>query len=203
MEEKRFETLKWFAASVFFLYAVVCFFYREWEYLLVCVIMLVLALSQEKIVARQKISFSENLNLIILLFVFLSIVLGETREFYVKFWWWDVLLHSFSAVVLGLVGFAIVFAMNAKAQKNVLSPGFIAVFGFTFAVCLGAVWEIFEFFMDLAWGLNMQKSGLVDTMTDLIVDVIGAAVASSWGYLALKGDFRKTYDFFKGMIVSR
>ena len=36
--------------------------------------------------------------------------------------------------------------------------------------------------MDQIFGLNMQKSGLVDTMWDLIVDTIGAAVIAILGY---------------------
>ncbi len=39
--------------------------------------------------------------------------------------------------------------------------------------------------MDQIFGLNMQKSGLQDTMWDLIVDVAGAAFMSilGWGYI--------------------
>ena len=35
---------------------------------------------------------------------------------------------------------------------------------------IGVIWEIFEFTMDHVFDLTMQKSGLPDTMTDLIVD---------------------------------
>ena len=41
--------------------------------------------------------------------------------------------------------------------------------------------------MDQTFGLNMQKSGLVDTMGDLIVDIIGAGVAGLTGALYLRG----------------
>ena len=37
-----------------------------------------------------------------------------------------------------------------------------------FAITIGALWEVFEFGMDQLFGLNMQKSGLLDTMGDLI-----------------------------------
>ena len=60
---------------------------------------------------------------------------------------------------------------------------------------LGTLWEIFEFSMDAAWGINMQKSGLVDTMWDLIVDGIGALFASIVGFVYLKGG--KTHLFEK------
>ncbi|MGH7573673.1 MAG: hypothetical protein ACREM1_00880, partial [Longimicrobiales bacterium] len=48
------------------------------------------------------------------------------------------------------------------------------------------LWEIFEFGMDQVFGLNMQKSGLVDTMWDLIVNVIGAGAIALLGYGWLK-----------------
>ena len=50
--------------------------------------------------------------------------------------------------------------------------------------------EIFEFLVDLALGFNIQKSGLVDTMTDLIVDFIGAClvVIGVYRYLTKKKD---------------
>ena len=40
--------------------------------------------------------------------------------------------------------------------------------------------------MDKSFGLNMQKSGLDDTMLDLIVDAIGAFVGSTLGWLYLQ-----------------
>ena len=43
--------------------------------------------------------------------------------------------------------------------------------------------------MDQTFGLNMQKSGLMDTMWDLIADTTGAAVISvlGLGYLRTAG----------------
>lgn len=58
---------------------------------------------------------------------------------------------------------------------------------FCFALAMGALWEIFEFAMDQIFGLNMQKSGLVDTMTDLIVDTVGALIGAISGFFWLKG----------------
>ena len=40
--------------------------------------------------------------------------------------------------------------------------------------------------MDQIFGLNMQKSGLHDTMSDLIVDSIGALIGAVAGYIYLK-----------------
>jgi hypothetical protein len=54
------------------------------------------------------------------------------------------------------------------------------------AVAVGVTWEIFEFAADQLFGLNMQKSGLLDTMWDLIFDCIGASIAALAGFLYLK-----------------
>ena len=67
-----------------------------------------------------------------------------------------------------------------------MSPLLIALFSFTFSLALGALWEIFEFSMDQIFLTNMQTSGVVDTMWDLIADALGAFSMSVIGFLHLK-----------------
>jgi len=126
-------------------------------------------------------------------FAFASLFLGEVRGYYTKFWWWDIVLHTTSGLLLGIVGFLLVHVLNEIEKIGMqLKPGFVAFFAFLFAVGLGALWEIFEFSMDTLFGTNMQKpmlhdpSGLLDTMVDLIVDTLGALVISVFGYHHLK-----------------
>lgn len=40
--------------------------------------------------------------------------------------------------------------------------------------------------MDQTFGMNMQKSGLPDTMKDLMVDTVGALIGASFGFAYLK-----------------
>lgn len=122
------------------------------------------------------------------IFIFATLFLGEVRDFYVKIWWWDLVLHTCSGVLLGLLGFMVLYLLNASTTISLaLRPAFLAFFAFCFSVALGAIWEIFEFAMDRFFGLTMQKpmlndpSGLTDTMWDLIVDTIGALIASIGG----------------------
>ncbi|MFH1715155.1 MAG: hypothetical protein ABH857_03055 [Elusimicrobiota bacterium] len=119
--------------------------------------------------------------------IYSSLFLGEIGGFYFKFWWWDNMLHALSAVMLSVLGFIIVYVLYS-GKKVSASASLVSVFAFGFAVSLGAIWEIFEFIMDNVFYLNMQKSGLVDTMTDLIVDTIVAAFVCSAGYLYIKYD---------------
>ncbi len=120
------------------------------------------------------------------IFLYMSLFLGETQSYYTRFWWWDLVLHSGSAFLLGILGFLMVYVLNERKDVDLdMKPKFIALFAFLFAVSIGALWEIFEYAMDQIFGLNMQKSGLQDTMWDLIVDVAGAAFISilGWGYI--------------------
>lgn len=131
--------------------------------------------------------------LFIVIFVFASLFLGEIHEYYTRFWWWDLFLHSFSGFLLGIIGFLLVYVLNETEDIGMhLRPGFVALFAFLFAVGIGTLWEIFEFGMDSFFGLNMQKamfgdpSGLTDTMWDLIVDVLGALIIAVLGYGYIK-----------------
>jgi hypothetical protein len=136
---------------------------------------------------RYDLTLPADFEFLAVLFVFGSLFLGEVRGYYTRFWWWDALLHTGAGFLLGILGFLLVYALNQRGLGNLqLKPAFIALFSFTFSLALGALWEIFEFAMDQVFGLNMQKSGLVDTMWDLIVNVIGAAVIALLGYGWLK-----------------
>ncbi|MCO5128116.1 MAG: hypothetical protein M9957_12900 [Rhodobacteraceae bacterium] len=122
----------------------------------------------------------------IVLFVFGTIFLGEAFDFYTRYWWWDVILHAGSAVGFGLAGFLFVF-MLFEGDRYAAPAWAVAFISFCFALSIGTLWEIFEFAMDQIFGLNMQKSGLIDTMWDLIVDTLGASIGAIAGLSYLKG----------------
>ncbi len=135
------------------------------------------ALFAERFGVRLPMTFAA----LIVIFLFATLFLGEIGDFYERFWWWDVLLHSGSAIGFGLIGFVLVF-MLFQGDRFAAPPLALAFLAFSIAVSIGALWEIFEFAMDSLFGLNMQKSGLVDTMWDLIVNTIGASIGAIAGH---------------------
>ncbi|WP_368184575.1 hypothetical protein [Aestuariibius sp. HNIBRBA575] len=159
---------------------------QRWSVAFVSLVTLGLSIAPLILVRRLHVHLPASFFAAIVVFLFASLFLGEVFDFYERYPWWDVLLHGGSAMGFGLAGF--LFALLIFEGEDYAAPpiamGFI---GFCIAVSIGAVWEIFEFLMDLAFGLNMQKSGLMDTMWDLIVDVIGASIGGGSGYLYLKG----------------
>ncbi|MDD4494597.1 MAG: hypothetical protein PHV32_09690 [Eubacteriales bacterium] len=126
------------------------------------------------------------------IFLFCSVFLGEILNFYYRFGFWDTILHGFSGAMLGALGFIIVESLNRSKRGYVrLSPLFIALFSFCFAIAAGALWETLEFTFDGILKLNMQKyalrdktlligrEALSDTMFDIIVDVSSALLVSA------------------------
>lgn len=140
---------------------------------------------------RFQVQIPAEFELLAVVFIYAALFLGEVRGYYVRFWWWDIVLHTASGFLLGLLGFLLVYVLNEKPNIDLhMKPSFVALFAFMFSVGVGALWEILEFAMDQTFGLNMQKSGLVDTMWDLIVDAVGAFVISllGWSYLRTAGE---------------
>ena len=123
---------------------------------------------------------------VIVIFIFATLFLGEAFDFYDRYWWWDLVLHAGSAIAFGLFGFLLIFMMF-EGNRYAAPPVAIGFVAFCFALSIGATWEIFEFSMDQIFGTNMQKSGLVDTMTDLMIDALGAALGATAGFFYLKG----------------
>ena len=122
----------------------------------------------------------------IVLFIFATLFLGEVGDFYERFWWWDVVLHFLSALSFGAMGFLFIF-MLFEGDRYAAPAWALAMLAFCVGLSIGTLWEVFEYGMDQIVGTNMQKSGLVDTMTDLIIDTVGAAIGAFSGYLYLKG----------------
>ena len=148
---------------------------------------------------KAKIVIPSSMYIIYIIFLYAAIFLGEVRDFYYRVPHWDTILHTFSGAGIGALGFSVINLLTKEKKVNVnLSPFFIAMFSFCFAVTIGVFWEIYEFSFDGLLGLNMQKfalengsrllgrAALMDTMKDLIVDSLGALLMSVLGYVSLK-----------------
>ena len=149
---------------------------------------------------RFRVFIPPQFQLLAIAFVFASLFLGEVHGYYTRFWWWDIALHAGSGFLLGIVGFLLVYLLNETEQIGVhMKAGFVAFFAFLFALGIGALWEVFEFTMDSAFGMNMQKSmrgdpsGLTDTMLDLVVDAVGALAVTLYGYLHIRRASRESF----------
>lgn len=147
---------------------------------------------------RFSIQIPSLVEVLFYIFLYCAIYLGEVRSFYYLIPFWDTILHAFSGFMLGALGFSLVNMLNREVTDYVkLSPFFIALFAFSFAIAFGTIWEIYEFSMDTIFKTNMQKfityegviligsEALKDTMKDIIVDTLSAFFVSVLGYFYL------------------
>ncbi len=158
---------------------------QNWYVLFIVVLALALTFLPFIIEKQYRVDLPAELEMLTVILVYASIFLGEVHDYYLKFWWWDLALHALSGIAVGFVGFMILFIMY-KGKKIEARPVTIALFSFCFAAAIGSLWEVFEFAMDQIFGLNMQKSGLLDTMWDLVINHAGALIASAAGYVYIK-----------------
>lgn len=157
-------------------------------------------------ILEKKFQFTlpKTLYIMYLIFLYCAIFLGEIRNFYYSVPHWDSILHTFSSLMSGSFGFMVVDILNRDKHTSInLSPLFVAIFAFCFSVSIGALWEIYEYSFDGLLGLNMQKfrleNGIIleghdalgDTMKDIILDSIGALLASVAGFIHLTFQRRK------------
>jgi len=164
----------------------ISFWKQNWLILFLTTGILLLTLFPSMLRRNYKLNLPVEFDLVTILFIYSSLFLGEIHAYYVKYWWWDIVLHTSSGFLVGIVGFLAVHLLNQNKKIRLrLKPAFVALFALTFAVTIGSIWEIFEYFVDLSFGLTMQDN-LIDTMWDIIVNLAGAGIISGWGYLYLK-----------------
>lgn len=164
-----------------------------------CVMGIVVMMLPSAIERKWSIPIPDVLYVLYYIFLYCAVFLGEVLSFYYLVPHWDTILHGFSGAALASLGFILVNLLNENRRVRVeLSPFFAALFAFSFALAVGAVWEIYEYANDSLMALNMQKymtaegvekigrAALVDTMKDLIIDAATALAVSSFGYISLK-----------------
>lgn len=161
----------------------------QWLTAFLVLTIILLTLAPTLLRRRMPVQIPAEFHLLAVVFVFATLFLGEIRSYYERFWWWDLALHGCSGLLLGLLGFLLVYVLNENQRVDLhMRPRFVALFAVVFAIAVGALWEIFEFAMDQTFGTSMQKpmlgdpSGLTDTMWDLIVDTLGAIIIGGLGW---------------------
>lgn len=167
--------------------------------ILQCVVGMIVIFLPAQAEQRFGIDVPDLMEMIYFIFLFCAIYLGEVQNFYYRVPFWDTILHGFSAVMLGALGFFLVDFMNRSRTLHLqLKPFFVSFFAFCFATTCGVVREIYEYTADQLLGTNMQKfmtadgvvlsghAALGDTMKDIIVDMVCALIIVMVGYWNLK-----------------
>ncbi len=127
--------------------------------------------------------------------IFVGIVIGSYFGLFDKISWFDDMMHAFSGLVCAVFGYD--FAVIIQRKKGQCAATLAAIFSIMFALSIAVGWEFYEFLMDYLHGTNLQLSkegaetamfdlseyhneygylGLVDTMTDMMMNAGGGLV---------------------------
>lgn len=127
--------------------------------------------------------------------IFVGIVIGSYFKMFDKIWWFDIFMHVLSGFVCAVFGYD--FAVIIQRKKGQCAATLAALFSIMFALSIAVGWEFYEFLMDTFHGTNLQLSkpgeetamfdlsqyhgeygylGLVDTMTDMMMNAAGGIV---------------------------
>ncbi len=103
-----------------------------------------------------------TLEILAYIFVFCAEILGEIGNYYVRFPFWDTMLHTFNGFMFAAFGFCLVDIFNkSKRFRFELSPLFLALVAFCFSMTIGVLWEFLECSADLLLKTDMQKDTFV------------------------------------------
>ena len=168
------------------------------------VAMLLIMLLPNLLKKHLKIEVPWVLSIAVVIFCFSALILGDGLDLYGKLPWWDKLLHSESGILLSLIALWLIHIVMAENDKYIyLNRWFLAIFLVMFSLGLGACWEIMEFTYDSLMGTNTQQfmatttgsiftpediplcghEALKDSMSDLILDLLGALAVAIYGFI--------------------
>ena len=118
------------------------------------------------------------------IFVVATLMLGEIRLFYAGWWWWDWGLHTVAGLGFGTFGALVARGLGVGlGLRRPRAVGAVGTVAFLFGTACGALWEMFEYVVDIAFAIDTQTS-LPDTMHDIICNTLGslggAAMGAAW-----------------------
>ena len=143
----------------------------EYENAAICLLVLFLFLLPLFVQKNFGIELPSTLEIIILVFIFASEILGELGCFFINVPNWDSILHTTTGFLCAAFGFALIDILNRNDKiKFQLSPIYVALVAFCFSMTIGVLWEFFEFGMDRLFHMDMQKDTIVHTISSVMLD---------------------------------
>ncbi len=147
------------------------FFNKSYDSVFLCVLTLFLFTLPSFVEKQLKIDVPNTLEVIILLFIFSAEILGEIREYYLIFPYWDTILHTVNGFLCAAIGIAMIDILNRSDRFSFnMSPLFVALVAFCFSMTVGVIWEFFEFGMDTFFHTDMQKDTFIPVISSVLLN---------------------------------
>lgn len=150
---------------------ILCILRKDWASAFICILVLGIFMLPGFIEENFGIELPSLLEIIILLHVFASEILGELQCYYIQYAHWDTLLHTAWGFLCAALGFSLINILNRNNKIHFeLSPFYLALMAFCFSMTIGVLWEFFEFGADRFLGMDMQKDTVITSFSSVMLD---------------------------------
>ncbi|MCK6462458.1 MAG: hypothetical protein L6Q29_01400 [Candidatus Pacebacteria bacterium] len=127
--------------------------------------------------------FGKNFSKILVVFLVLFFIGQMVATFYSVYWrwpWFDNLMHFLGGAFIAM---AMIWWSSKRIPLNFLPPVYTAIVILGFVALVGVVWEFYELAVDRLITKNnyiqlLEQGGLLDTLKDLLVDLLGGLTIS-------------------------
>lgn len=148
-----------------------CAVQHRWESVFVGVLALILFLLPPLVERTFHLTLPTTLEVLEFAFVFCAEILGEIECYYMRFAFWDTMLHTVNGFMFAAFGFCLVDIFNRnKRFRFELSPIFLSIVAFCFSMTIGILWEFFEFSGDALLATDMQKDFIIRQVSTVALD---------------------------------
>lgn len=125
--------------------------------------------------------------------LWLALSVAGSAGLYRAYPWWDDMLHFGGSAVLAYLAFVLIYALSFVGKLKLTIP-FIGFFTFLVGMAFGALWELSEYWAwqltgrDALTGTGDLPAGLLDTFSDLQLDLLGSVIIALGGmvYIAYR-----------------
>ncbi len=161
----------------------------KYLYALLCAVVIALLVAPPLLARSSRANMPVEVELAALWAAVSDMTLGRFAGLYVGTVWYDKVIHFGNSLLIGLLGFLIIYSLRFTGRLRT-SAVVNALVILLLSLGIGAVWEIAEYVADLAFKEGAQGSpgvgALDDTMWDLILDGIGGMVGAFLGPLYMR-----------------
>lgn len=190
--------MAWVLRAVLLVTVILLVFQGAWLYAAMCAVSILIVALPAAVARTSKANLPVELELILLWFLVSDNTLGRLVALYDTTSWFDKALHFGNSLGIGFAGFLVVYVLLFTEGLHP-SPLFSALLILLVTLGVGALWEILEYVMDLAFNRGAQGSPgmapLDDTMWDLILDGAGGAMGAVLGPLYIEQSSRSRCRF--------
>lgn len=105
---------------------------------------------------------------------------GTGIDLYLVYPWIDIPMHFWGGVVSAWSVWRVYDAYAAEGKTDIRPFFTLAAMLISATALAGVLWEVYEFIHDIYLPMNMFQLSAQDTMTDLVLDIMGGGAFVWW-----------------------